>query len=317
MASPGFRRQAHPELVGRRVATLAAGGEAAFRVEFDAGRVYSSVAPGNPEVPVYVTGRITGSSRHGKAVALAVNGRIAAVTRSYRAGGDLRMAGIVPRTAFRKGANDVEALAVTASGAGAQLARAGRAGSRDATLVRRQGRLVVAQPGQRPIPLTSEGRTAGSSSWEPGSGLLVAGWASDPGHRRPADQVMLFADGRVLQTAAPSTLKPSLAERFGPALARAGFAFGATGAAAQVAATPERLRVVAILDGRASALKPATGLPFRSPDWSGAALAWPGRLQPSLLTTRRAPGGRRPSRSPTGGCRCPAGVAAARGAPLP
>ena len=261
-----FAAGPHPELVGRHLATLAAGGGAAFRVEFDAERAYSSVAPGNPEVPVYVTGRITGSSRPGEAVAVAVNSRIAAVTRSYRAGGDLRMAAIVSRTAFRKGADDVEALAVTASGAGAQLARAGRAGSRAATLVRRQGRLVVAQPGERPIPVTTDaadGRIELVGTR--GNGLLVAGWASDPRHRRPADQVMLFADGRVLQTAAPSTPKPSLAERFGAGLARAGFAFGATGSAAQVAATPERLRVVAIVDGRASALKAATATTFPQP----------------------------------------------------
>jgi hypothetical protein len=254
-----FAAGPHPELVGRRVTALPAGGSAGFQVEFDAGRVYSSVAPGTSEVPAYVTGRITGSARPGEAVAVAVNGSIAAVTRTYRTGGDLRIGALVPPTAFRKGPNDVEALAVTTSGTGTQLARAGRAGSRDATLVRRQGRLVVLRPDRRPIPVTSDaadGRIEIVGTR--GRGLLVAGWASDRAHRRPADQVMLFADGRVLQAAAPSTPKPTLVERFGPGLARAGFAFGATGGVAQVAATPERLRVVAIVDGRASALRPAT-----------------------------------------------------------
>jgi hypothetical protein len=199
-------------------------------------------------------------------VALAVNGRIAAVTRSYRAGGDLRMGAIVPHSAFRTGANDVEALAVTTSGDGTQLARAGHAGSRDATLVRRQGRLVVARPGESPIPVTSGGADGRIDIvGTKGEGLIVAGWASDRGHRRPADQVLLFADGREVQAATPSTPKPSLAGRYGRGLARAGFAFGATGAAADVVATPERLRVVAIVDGKASALRPASPRTFPAP----------------------------------------------------
>ena len=254
-----FAAGPRPELVGRSLATLRTNGTARFRVEFDAGQVYSSVTPGASEVPVYVTGRVTGSSRHGEAVAIAVNGRIAAVTRSYRSGGDLRVGALVPESAFRKGANDVEALAVIGSGTETQLARAGRAGRSSATLVRRQDRLVVLQPGKRSIPVTSnaaDGRIEIVGTR--GGGLLVAGWASDPDHRRPADQVMLFADGRLLQAARPSTPKPSLVDRFGPALERAGFAFGATGAIAQVAATPDRLRVIAVVGGRASALEPAT-----------------------------------------------------------
>ena len=253
----------HPELVGRRLGDLAVGGKADYQVEFDAPQLYSSVAPDGAEVPIYVTGRLSGAARSGEAVAVAVNGRIAAVGRSFRAGGDLRMGAVVPPTAFRKGANDVEALAVTASGAGPRLAQAGRTGRRTATLVRRGGGLVLLRPGRPPIRVTAaaaDGRIELVGTR--GGGLLVAGWASDPTHRRPADQVLLFADGRLVQAARPSTAKPDLAKRFGPGLAKAGFAFGATGSAAQVVATPERLRVVAIVDGRASALRPATPTTF-------------------------------------------------------
>jgi hypothetical protein len=132
-------------------------------------------------------------------------------------------------------------------------------------LVRRGRGLVLLQPGRPPIPLTAaaaDGRIELVGTR--GGGLLVAGWASDPSHRRPADQVLLFSDGRLVQSARPSTPKPQLAKRYGTGLARAGFAFGATGAAAQVVARPERLRVVATADGRATALRPASPKTFPS-----------------------------------------------------
>ena len=166
---------------------------------------------------------------------------------------------MLPSASLRKGANEIEAFAVSGAGGGAQLARAGGTGTQDTLLTRRRGRLVLVSADGAATPLTSgsaDGRIETVVATD--DGLIVAGWASDAAHRRPSDQVFLFADGRLVQSATPSTPKPKLAERVGSGLARAGFAFGATGEAARVVATPERLRVVAMVNGRATAIRPAT-----------------------------------------------------------
>jgi hypothetical protein len=83
-----------------------------------------------------------------------------------------------------------------------------------------------------------------------GGQTAVSGWASDAGHRKAADRVMLFAGGRLLQAARPSVVRPDLAKSFGIGLAKAGFAFSDSGVENE-----EQLRVIAVVDGRASELR--------------------------------------------------------------
>jgi hypothetical protein len=59
-------------------------------------------------------------------LAIAVNGRIAAVTRSFGRRGRLRFAAIVPDDAFRVGANEVEVFAVARGANRVALERLGR-----------------------------------------------------------------------------------------------------------------------------------------------------------------------------------------------
>jgi Sulfatase len=96
----------------------------------------SLVAPGefrsvdlrSPTVPVHVTGRLKGISA-GRELALAVNGRIAAVTRAFQlaTGRDVIFAAMVPESSFRRGRNRVEVFAVSGAGGGFSLRRLGGA----------------------------------------------------------------------------------------------------------------------------------------------------------------------------------------------
>ena len=54
-------------------------------------------------------------------LAIAVNGRIAAITRSFRLDGATRFAAVLPEWALRDGANDVAVLAVGRAGTLARL----------------------------------------------------------------------------------------------------------------------------------------------------------------------------------------------------
>jgi hypothetical protein len=64
-------------------------------------------------VPVHVVARVKGGAV-GREVAIAVNGRIAASSRTFRlaTGGDVLVAAIVPESSLRQGRNSVQVMEV-------------------------------------------------------------------------------------------------------------------------------------------------------------------------------------------------------------
>ena len=102
-------------LVGRDVAELDAGGDSDARVDLVADGEYANVDLESPFVPTWVVGTVSGGSGPGKDIAVAVNGRIEAVGKSFRlaTGGDELIAGMVPESAMRDGGNEVEVFEVS------------------------------------------------------------------------------------------------------------------------------------------------------------------------------------------------------------
>jgi hypothetical protein len=101
-----------PELLGQPVDGLAAaaGGGPTFESygtsEYD---------PAAPFAPVRVYGRIHGAPA-GDDVAIAVNGRIVAVTRSFAHDGETVVTAVTPEDAYRPGANSVRLYVVEGTG---------------------------------------------------------------------------------------------------------------------------------------------------------------------------------------------------------
>ena len=111
------------ELVGRRVETAAGGPPAGLRVELDGQGLLGAVDLGTGVVPARITGRIEGGdARRGVALAIAVNGRIEAVTRTFADGEAVRFSALVPESAFRDGANAVDVFVVAGGRPGIRLA---------------------------------------------------------------------------------------------------------------------------------------------------------------------------------------------------
>jgi hypothetical protein len=246
-----FAAGPYPDLVGRSVGSVPAGPSSGIHAELDFRREYSAFAPSAPQLPAFVTAELSGSAGGGEDIAIAVNSRIVAVTRSYRDGADVRVGAIVPPSAFKRGPNRIEALAVTGSRREARVTRVGQLEDEQATLTRRGGDLVVVPANGPPIPVVS-GAADGfiDQIGNEGGQTTVSGWASDAGHRKAADRVMLFAGDRLLQATRPSVVRPDLAKSFGIGLAKAGFAFSDSGVENE-----EQLRVIAVVDGRASELR--------------------------------------------------------------
>ena len=115
-----YRVGPHSELIGERVTHVAAG---AARAEVANAGLLADVEPSKQILPTRVTGRLPGTPRGTmRDLAVAVNGRIQAVGRSFHLRGRPTefFSMIVPESALRPGRNRVEVLEV---GPGGRLAR--------------------------------------------------------------------------------------------------------------------------------------------------------------------------------------------------
>jgi hypothetical protein len=96
----------NPELLGRRVSELGVAQAAGVSAQIQQAGQLRAVDLDAAYVPVRLTGGIDGGTGP-RELAVAVNGRIEAVARSYVAEGEERVSVLFPESALRQGANDV------------------------------------------------------------------------------------------------------------------------------------------------------------------------------------------------------------------
>jgi hypothetical protein len=118
----------HPELRGRPVAELRVdAGAAQATVDPDVRRLLDELPTGADVVPAQVMGSIRGpGAAADRPLALALNGRIAATTRTYSEGSTIRYSAMAPESALHPGRNQVELYWITEDRDGLQLERLGR-----------------------------------------------------------------------------------------------------------------------------------------------------------------------------------------------
>ena len=122
-----FRIGPNQELLGRSAGELAPGAGIGARVELVNAEEYRNVDLRSATAPVHVVGRVRGGGRPGRDVAIAVNGKIVAVSRSFKlaTGDDEVVAAMVPESSLRQGPNRVEVFQVSATGGSLSLTRLG------------------------------------------------------------------------------------------------------------------------------------------------------------------------------------------------
>ena len=112
-------------LLGRDVSRVRTT-SSSVEVRLDDTASFRDVRPGSGFVPARILGRVTaGRLEPGTELAIAVNGRVRALSRTLegRQAGQFRA--LVPESAFRTGANEVEVFLVIGEGRNAALARVG------------------------------------------------------------------------------------------------------------------------------------------------------------------------------------------------
>jgi hypothetical protein len=117
----------HRDLRGRPVSTLNVVGSSGDRATIDhdlTRRLLASMQPGLPFVPSPLQGHVNGSgARPGRALALAVNDRIAALATTYGASGGVRFSALPPESAFRNRRNVISFFWVDGPAGAARLTR--------------------------------------------------------------------------------------------------------------------------------------------------------------------------------------------------
>jgi hypothetical protein len=108
---------ASPELIGRPVAATSVAPAPAealtARLDKDERGWLRSVDVRSAFIPANMLGVLRGArSRSGLTLAVALNGRIAALTKSTRVRGQIRFEALVPESAFRNGVNDARLFVV-------------------------------------------------------------------------------------------------------------------------------------------------------------------------------------------------------------
>lgn len=217
---PPFGRRQAPEntrlaagFLRRRVASGVAIGAAVeasaqpvvpFAYEIDQAPLLGDVHPESGFVPAELTGRLRGVGPSD--LALVVNGRVAALARSYQADGEHVFAAMVPEPFFREGRNDVRiALVQTASDGAARLAFASDAlgFERDAP----HGTLASLRIGEGPLPAPErapDAEVSVSLIYREAGRFHFGGVARERSSDVPMEQVVLLSDGAPFYWSAPN-----------------------------------------------------------------------------------------------------------------
>jgi hypothetical protein len=239
------------DLLGRRVGRLRTAARRRARVELDGDELLEDYRPGQKVAPSFVSGRLVGDAEAGTRLAVAVNGVVRAITTAFLDGEEHRMAAIVPAAAFRAGGNAVDVFAIEGQRDARTFARVMTERPREYRLVERDGTTTIVGAGREARVRGDALEGYAESFEEDDQGVVVYGWSVDPERGRPAEVVLLVADGRVIAQSRPRGLRNDIQSKYQDSgVARAGFQLRARASGIAV----DDLRVFAVSGDSAAQL---------------------------------------------------------------
>jgi hypothetical protein len=213
-----YRIGAHRRLIGRPLGELPVLlPNRGARATVNGASLLRNVDVRSDLVPNYLTGTVVGV-RAGDWLAIALNGEVAAVTRTYSSLGQTRFAAMLSPSSLRAGENPVAVYAIR----GAALEPLG--GDGGAYTLERRGSRTVLVSGSRAVSVVPGAlRGEARASVRPDT-ILFGGWAVDPRARRAADSVVVLAGGSSVYVGSASNYaRPDIEKRYG--VVEAGFIF--------------------------------------------------------------------------------------------
>jgi hypothetical protein len=235
------------DLLGRHAREFSTAHLPGLRATLDRPVAFDVVPASSSFVPAHVTAELSGpGAGEPRVVAIALNGRIAAVARSVPQRGTdrARLSAILPEDAFRPGGNRLQVLALASSGRSASVAPLAQTKPPLAPFALGDGEIRAL--GANPIPIKPAAAEGFVDHTElAGADVLFSGWST----RRqggPVDRVLAFAGGEFVLAVEPDGERPDVADGGSPS--RLGFTFKLSGELALNA----DVRVVAVADDRAT-----------------------------------------------------------------
>ena len=218
-------------LVGQKIDQVLDAGTLDLELELKEEWSFAEVDPDGPFVPAHIAGRINAGRGAAERLYLAVtvNGRIEAVTRTYKGPeSPWSFTAMVPETVFKAGSNRVEVFAISGSEDRPSLASLrkqghisyslseARSGTNEEFIVSSTGETIRIVPGAM-RGVVGQVRQRRSYTW-------LGGWAFDKADLRPADRLSVFVDGEANHGHHTALSRPRLVKKFeAPSLAQAGF----------------------------------------------------------------------------------------------
>jgi hypothetical protein len=246
-----YRIGPHPELLGRSVSTLGAHPSTSEGVQVSGRELLGAVDLSLDVLPSYITGKLTGSHPPQQDLAVAVNGKIEAVTRSYTEFGQTKFAALVPEQAIRAGANDVGVYAVNGT-------KVEELQGSDLTYSLQGDALEASDGTTVSIGSAVSGEVRGTRGT---SGSTLGGWAGNLKTHKPAGSIVVLVDGDSVFVGENGNItRKAILKRYG--IDKAGFIFRLPGALLPEAGTAHNVRVFAIAGKAASELRYLHGYPW-------------------------------------------------------
>jgi hypothetical protein len=226
-------------------------------VKIEGATLLDAVDKGSGFVPSFIEGSVEGTSGTTD-LAVALNGKIAAVTKTFDQHGQTRFSALVPEEVFRGGRNAVEVFAVEVAAGSVRLARL--RGS-DVTFSLLNGGTAV-QVGSNQVAVSRALQGVVRAKRE-ATGWVFSGFAAQRGTTKHVDTLVVFVGTRAVYSGRAENLKPHaiLGE---PELGKTGFEFELPASLLPAQGSGQRVRVIALRGRFASELRYDTAYPWRS-----------------------------------------------------
>jgi hypothetical protein len=225
-------------------------------VKLDGATLLDAVDLGSSFLPSFIEGSIDGASGTTE-LAVALNGEIAAVTKTFDQHGQTRFSALVPEASFRNGRNAVEIFAIRETGGSVALARV--RGS-DVTYSLLNGGAAV-RAGASRVPVTRGALQGVVRAKRAASGWSFSGSAALRGTAKRVDTLVVFVGERAAYVGRAENLKPHaiLGE---PELGKTGFEFELPASLLPSPTSGRRVRVFALRGPVASELRYDAAFPW-------------------------------------------------------
>jgi hypothetical protein len=252
-----YRIGPHQELVGREISSLTVLPARNTRVEVDGRTLLDSVDRASGFVPSFLEGRLLPPGPRTD-LAVALNGRVAAVTTTFDQRGETRFSALVPEESLRNGRNTVEVFAVEQTGGSLRLVRL--RGSDVSVSLRNRGTAI--RIGARTIPVRAGALRGVVRAKLEQTGWVFSGWAAQGSANRRVDTLVVFVGDRAVYVGRAENLKPH-AILGQPELGKTGFEFELPPSLLPSPGGGQRVRVFALRGSTASELRHGAAFPWR------------------------------------------------------